>query len=246
MENLSGIVKNKDCFVLGSSPRPSLERFDNSMPLVCVNGSAAIADKLGMPPPIMTIVDFELLDTNINRSKPARAAIVKDGLLSGLDLGFVVSSQSNTSPGGSPDELQAKYSNFISLYKTDCRKIIHQATGVSNLENDVHGALSRGMFAIGLCFWLGASSVTFSGFSLKRKSKNESAYFYGDVVNNIEILDPKYESLKGWDTMAHSMADCQLLGQLSLNGHKVYSDSEEFIPLLQNWGHVPPHWAKRD
>jgi|APSaa5957512535_1039671.scaffolds.fasta_scaffold13816_3 hypothetical protein len=246
MVSLSEIVKGKDCFVLGSSPTPSLERFNKNMSLVCVNGSSIIADKLNIPPPIMTVVDFELLDVNINRSKPARSAIIKNELLNDLDLGFIVSSQSNTSPGGHPDELKAKYSGFISLYKSDCRKIIHQATGVSNLENDVHGMLSRGMFSIGLCFWLGASSVTFSGFSLTRKNKNESTYFYGDVTNNIKIPDVEYKSLEDWDTRAHSMADCQLLGQLSLNGHKVYSDSKEFIPLLQNWGHVPPDWAKRN
>jgi hypothetical protein len=246
LHDLSKLIKDKDCFVLGSSPSPSLERFDNNMSLVCVNGSAMIADKLNMPPPVMTVVDFELLDVNINRSKPVRSKIIQNELLRDLDLGFIVSSQSNASPGGHPDELKANYSGFVSLYKSDCRKIIHQATGVSNLENDVHGLLSRGLFSIGLCAWLGASSITFSGFSLKRKNINESPYFYGDVINNVAIPDVRYKSIEGWDTRAHTMADCQLLGQLSLNGHKIYSDSEDFIPLLQNWGHAPPDWARRD
>ena len=245
MINLSSEVRGKNCFVLGSSPVPSIERFNDGMPLICINGSPMIAKELEMPPPTITVVDFELLDVNVNRLKPVRSVIIENELLSNLDLGVIVSSQSNASPGGNPDELKGIYSNFISLYKSDCRTIIHQATGVGNLENDVHGLLSRGAFAIGLCAWLGASSITFSGFSLKRESKNKSSYYYGDVVNDVLVRNEEFKSIQGWDTMAHSMADCQLLGQLSLNGHKIYSNSEEFIPLLQNWGHTPPDWAQR-
>lgn len=245
-----GGFEGKDCFVLGSAPNPDLTLFQERMALVAVNGSAVNARRLGLPPPVMTVVDFELLDNSVNLSKETRSVIIKNRLLQGMDLGILVSTQSNGSQGGNPDILLAQYTKYIKIYKHQCRAIVHHVTGTKLLENDVHGLLSRGAFAIAICSWLGARSITFAGFSLFCTEEEDcSPHFYYDMdikfKENVVWKSENKPSGVSADTRSHSLADCALISQLVLRGQRICSKERDFLPVIQNWGCNPPNWAKR-
>lgn len=246
-------VAGRDCFVLGSAPEPDLEGLDKDAVLICVNGSAANAARLGLKTPVMTVVDFELLDPSVNNEKITRSVIVKNRLLSGLDLGLLFVTQSNSSSGGTPECLDASYRLIATLYKSDCRSIVHNVTSCGVLENDVHGLLSRGGFAIALCAWGGAKRITFSGFSLFQNQKElHSPHFYESIKDSLDdksVIWSATESVNeaglNWDTRSHSLADSTLVAMLFLNGFDIRSNTKDFAPMLSNWGKNPPEWVKR-
>lgn len=244
-------VKGRDCFVLGSAPEPDLEGLNEDTVLVCVNGSGANAARLGLKSPVMTVVDFELLDPSLNTEKETRSVIIKNNLLRGLNLGLLLATQSNGRNGGSPSCLNASYKIGLKLYKTDCRLIVHNVTRCNLLENDVHGLLSRGGLAIALCVWGGAKKITFSGFSLFRhKDELYGPHYYASIENDyIEkdiiwaVTKQVREESDNWDTRNHSLADSALIAMLVLNGFDIRSSSKDFAVVLSNWGKNPPEWA---
>jgi len=210
------LLAGRECFVLGSAPDPNLTAFKSDSLLICVNGSAANAKKLGLPTPILTIVDFELLDSLVNLEKESRSVIIKNQLLRGLNLGTLISTQSNGSSGGSINCLNANVEKHIRLYKYDCMKIVHNITQAKLLEKNVHGVLSRGALAVLLCAWGCAKSVTFEGFKLFRtKEELYAPHFYENNVNET-VWNAEPQSFQDWDTRSHSLADSALITQLIL------------------------------
>ena len=108
------LLRNKDVFILGSAPNPDLSSYSKKKILITCNGSAANAKKLKMGQPLITIVDNELLDKDIIKKKESRKSIINGGLLKSLNLGSIISVQSNHSKGSDVSLLQSKYSNFYS------------------------------------------------------------------------------------------------------------------------------------
>lgn len=247
--HIGKILKGQDCLLIGSAPNPDLSLYKNSMSIITVNGSAANAKKLRLPPSKLTVIDYELIDPECFNEKESRRVIVHNKLLKNIDLGTLISVQSNSSKGGDPSILEARFGQYASLNRATARKIIHRLTGARLLSNNVHGLLSQGGMALALCFWLGAKSVTICGFSLFKKSDSEiEPHFYSDLPISLETnfnwrdleCDRKGQML---DTRNHSLADCSLITQLVLRGFDVRSAEQDFLPLIRNWGDSPPDWA---
>ena len=110
------LLRNKDVFILGSAPNPDLSSYSKKKILVTCNGSAANAKKLNLSEPILTIVDNELLDKKIVKKKQSRKSIIKGELLKSLNLGSIISVQSNHSQGNDVSLLQAQYNNFYKIW----------------------------------------------------------------------------------------------------------------------------------
>jgi hypothetical protein len=248
---LQNEIAGRDCFVLGSAPEPDLDGLDEGTALICVNGSGANASRLKLKVPILTVVDFELLDASLNTRKATRSVIIRNGLLDGLNLGMLLMAQSNASNGGHPSCLKASYNVSLKLYKNDCRSIVHKVTRCRQLENDAHGLLSRGGLAIALCVWGGARRITFSGFTLyKHKAELDGPHYYASIEDRLIEKDVTWAVTKvardagdSWDTRNHSLADSALVAMLVLNGFDVRSSSKDFAPVLSNWGKNPPEWV---
>lgn len=244
-------VAGRTCFVMGSAPEPDIEGMDKDAVLICVNGSGANAARLGLKSPVITVVDFELLDSAINTKVKTRSVIIKNDLLRGLNLGLLLATQSNYSNGGSPACLNASYKGGLKLYKTDCRSIVHKVTRSNILENDVHGLLSRGGLTLAICVWGGAKKIIFSGFSLfKHKDELNGPHYYASIEENFiekdiiwAVTKEAREMTDNWDTRNHSLADSTLIGMLVLNGHDISSSSKDFAVVLSNWGKNPPEWV---
>jgi hypothetical protein len=249
--HIGNFLKCQDCLLIGSAPNPDLSLYKNGMSIVTVNGSAANAKNLGLPPPKLTVIDYELIDPECFNEKESRRVIIENKLLKGLDLGTLISVQSNNSKGGSPSVLEANFNRYESINKAIARKIIHNVSDTKILNNDVHGLLSQGGMAIALCFWLGARSVTISGFSLFKKHNSKiEPHFYSDLPvslagnYNWRSGDCEKDALL-LDTRPHSLADCSLITQLVLRGFDVRTSEQDFLPLIRNWGSSPHDCAVR-
>lgn len=237
---LSSALAGRDCFVLGSAPQPDLSLHHNGMALVCVNGSAANAIRLGLSAPTLTVVDYELIDRKVAFSKPGRSEVVSGRMLEGLSLGTLLATQSNDSSGGQPEILGAAFERVFYADKETCRIIVNSVTATTLLERDVHGLTSRGALAIAICLWLGARSVAFAGFSLYKQLQKKPPNFY-DV--NCQRISASLTARE--DTRSHTMADLALISLLSLRGFQVRTCERDFLPAVRNWGADPPDWAKR-
>jgi hypothetical protein len=210
----SSILKGKDCFLVGSAPNIDLSLYNEKMKIISVNGSAENIYKYNLSPITLTIVDNELLDPSINVIKESRKKIISNELLKNYNLGTLFSTQSNLSNGGDPSVLKANFINYQMINKFICKSICKRLTNNNLINNDLYSIPSTGFIAIAICFYLGAKSVTLTGFS-----------FY----NNIDKID----------TRSHTLADCALLTSLILNGFKIQSNDVDVLPLLSNWGRNP-------
>lgn len=222
-------LKDSDVLVLGSAPHPVLPECAEDMLLVCCNGSAANAKRLGMKSPVLTVVDFELIDPDIAFSKSVRSDIIKGKILADLHLGILVATQSNSAIGGAPEILGAHYDRYTSIDQLARRKILNVVTGTDKLERDVRLSLcSTGAFAVALSLFLGARSVSISGFTyLMSADGGAQMHFYDE---------PSKASSGEWDTRNHSMADSALIVLSVINGHIIRTRERDLLPLVQNWG----------
>ena len=223
------IVNNKDVFILGSAPNPNLELYTKDKLLITCNGSAASAHQNNLNTPVMTVIDNELVDLDIASTKPSRNKIINNKLLKGLNLGHLVSVQSNFSKGGSPEILGAKYKKFEQININLRRMILSRALDLKWLEMDELSLASTGGFTIALCAFLNARSITFEGFNLFQGESNDLKHFYES---------DKYlpSTSKKLNTKAHSLADSLVIGLLVARGKKLFSSEVDFSPLLSNWG----------
>jgi len=228
------VLKHVDILVLGSAPHPVLPGLAKDMILVCCNGSAANAKRLGLKEPAMTVVDFELIDPKIAFSKNVRSDILKSKILEDLHLGILVATQSNDTAGGSPEILGARYERYISIDRVARRKILDVVSGADKLERDTRVSLcSTGAFAVALSLFLGARSVTLAGFTHVMSSED-------DVQNH--FYDASSKPTGELDTRDHSMADSALIALSVINGYKIRTRERDLLPLVQNWGNKGPGW----
>lgn len=224
-------LKNVDVLILGSAPHPNLPKNHESMYLVCCNGSAANAKILNLGSPKMTVVDYELIDPVVSNSKSVRSDITKNELLKDIDLGLLISTQSNHSIGGAPEILKARFSGFFPIQKSARRILINSITGTKMMELDVNTSLcSTGGFAVALSLFLGARSVSISGFTFISSSEEKLAtHFYPTSAKEISTE---------LNTRNHSLADSALIALAVINGYKIYTLERDLLPLTQNWGNT--------
>ena len=92
-------IKDKKVLVLGSGPnvKISKNKLENYI-IVCCNGSAGYLKKNNLNiSPYLTIIDNELIDKEIVYEKNVRNQIIKKKLLKDMNLGNLISVQSNNS-----------------------------------------------------------------------------------------------------------------------------------------------------
>lgn len=238
---LRALIADKTVFVLGSAPQASIELFEPTACVVTCNASARQAHRLGLPEPLLTVLDNEVLDPDIRGRKPERCAIVNQGLLAGLNLGHLVTVQSNRALAGSPDVLGATLLSVQALDRAQRSHIVQRASGFDPLDATNWSMVSTGAFAIALCVYLGARRVNFAGFGLNRPiADRDPPHFYARAVEPGAALPDA-----GVDSRNHSMADAALVACLALRGVFVDTRDPDFRPLVQNWGSRPPAWAIR-
>ncbi len=222
-------LKGTDVLILGSAPNPALPHDYKNRVLVCCNGSAANVKQLGLSDPVMTVVDFELIDANEALSKDVRSKIINGKLLSNLSLGYLVATQSNNAMGGKPELLNAEYCGYLPINRFTRRKIIDIITGTNMIERKISLSLcSTGGFAVALSLFLGARSVSIAGFThLFTGEKHSQMHFYDRVFET---------SSNELNTRNHSLADSALISLSVINGYKINTCEPDILPLVQNWG----------
>lgn len=231
---LKNKIKGKNVFILGSAPNPNLDLYSNDHILISVNGSAANAKELGLKEPLMTVIDFELINKKTAIDKDVRSIIVKNNLLKDINLGFVISTQSNDTLLEDPGILKAKIKKFYSIHRFT-RKILIQNVTKNKKLDDTNSLVSTGAFACALCFFLGANEVIISGFSfLKNENFHPPSFYKTDELQFENKI--KSEPDSKLDTRSHSLADSNLISSLVINGRKIKTNEREILPLVQNWG----------
>lgn len=218
-------LKNKNILLIGSGPNVSLENKDlQKFSIVCCNGSGSYLKKKNLKiNPLLTIIDNELIDREIVFKKNVRSQIIKKKLLKDTHLGGLISVQSNNSNNRDPSILEANYNSFNYINKNLRRLIVNKVVNTNFIEHDDQSLLSTGIFTVSLCFYLGASSVFFTGFSLWKNNKD---YFY----SNQDTSDKSYL------VRNHSLADSMYIALLKINKYKVMTNDRDFLPLMSNWG----------
>jgi hypothetical protein len=198
-------LKNKNILLIGSGPNVTLDiKHIQNLSIVCCNGSGSYLKNKNLKiNPLLTIVDNELIDSS--------------------NLGNLISVQSNKSKNSDPSLLEASYDSFNYINKNLRRLIINKVVNTNFIEINDQSLLSTGIFAISLCFYLGASSVFFTGFSLW---KNKKDYFYSI----------KEKSDKDYLVRNHSLADSLYISLLKVKNYKLFTNDKDFLPLMSNWG----------
>lgn len=238
--SLRHIIANKDILVLGSSPNPTLPVDFKNMKLIACNGSASIAKKIGLNSPVITVVDFELIDLFESKNKDVRKRVIESGDLIDLDLGVLVATQSNDAIGGHPEILGASYSTFVELFRYERRRVIDDATGQKILERNRKVSLcSTGAFAVALAIYLGAKSVTVAGFSFYVAKSNQDN-LSPETLDRVRF-DNKNLNLE-IDTRSHSMADSLLFGLAVIRGVDLRTTEVDIYPVIQNYGRHGANW----
>lgn len=235
IKNSVNFLRDADVLILGSAPCPILPKDYKSRLLVCCNGSAANLKHLQLSNPVMTVVDYELIDADAAFAKDVRSKIINNKLLADINIGFLIATQSNNTIGGKPELLNAKYEGFLAIDRLARRKIIDIVTGTKMMERDARLSLcSTGGFAIAISIFLGARSVSIAGFThLFSGSLDSQPHFYDEISE---------ASTKVLNTRNHSMADSALISLLVINGYTVKTSERDILPLVQNWGNEGPSW----
>lgn len=219
-------LRGKKVIVLGSGPNAILDKKNlDKYELVCCNGSASYLKKNDLNKiPFLTIIDNELIDEKIAYDKIVRKNIIQNKLLKGINLGNLISVQSNHSNNSNPKILEANYRSYTYINKNFRRSIVNDLVKTNFIENDNDSLLSTGLFAISLCLLLGAERVDFTGFSYWKKEKD---YFYSQTD---DLLKQKVL------TRNHSLADTFYIALLKIKKFNLYTRDEDFLPYMSNWG----------
>ncbi len=216
-------IKNKNVIILGSAPHVNLNGLNlNEYLVVSCNGSAKNISNLNLKEPSFTVIDNELIDQDIAFNKKVRSNILNNNLLKNLNLGHLISVQSNLSTNSSPEILNSNFNSFIKINKNVRKIIINDILNLDYFEINDNSLISTGAFAISLCFYFGASKVFFSGFSLINSGKN---HFYDDNKFNSDDIEIRN----------HSLADATMIGLMKIQGYNLETFDKDFLILMSNW-----------
>jgi uncharacterized protein YjbI with pentapeptide repeats len=218
-------LKNKPVFIFGSSSAPNINQFSNEKIILSCNASARNLKNLNLPKPKITIIDNELIDINIINQKKSRSTVIDEKILLDLDLGDLISIQSNHSNFTNPKLLSANFSSFNFFSKNFRKTILNIISKSDLLDNNLNTVISTGIFAAYFCFLMEAKEVYLCGFSLHIDSKNKK-WFY-NVNGETQITNS--------DVRNHSLADSLAVALLVINEYKVISCEKDFLPLTKNW-----------
>ena len=243
------LLKKKKVLVIGSGPSCELKNYIlKDYVVICCNGSASVLKENNQNiTPYLTIIDNELIDHTIAYEKDVRNVIIKNKLLKNLNLGNLISVQSNHSKNRNPNILEANFKSFTYINKNFRRALLNNLLNTNFIENDNDSLVSTGIFSICLSFLFGASEVEFTGFSLWN---NEQYYsFNTNFVRKITssaapppsptTATSKNETISLKElTRNHSLADSLCIALLKVKKFKVHTKDKDFLPLMTNWGTI--------
>ena len=153
-------LHNQDVLVLGSGPNPDSSWIKDNYKLVTCNGSAANAKRLGLPDPVLTVINSELISPEKSLSKPGRVEIVQNSILKDLNLGIIFVGQSSGCKGGEPEILKCNYDDFFRFNEYEMRYIFDKASHIKLLNRKPHLSLcSTGAMAISSAAFLGGQNL---------------------------------------------------------------------------------------
>ena len=226
---LRRIIKNQEVMIIGSSPFSDFRRYKEGMIIVNLNGSVARNKSYGLPSPVITFLDFEIVDQATQIEKKNRKEIIQNSLLLGVNLGYVILTQSNSSRGGDLQEITNDFKQVIKISKKLRRWIVLFASRNLLLEKKRDGLLSTGGFALSFISLLSPKLIYLSGFSLYKDLESDDPPHFYDVGEKLDA-----SKLEG--TRSHSLADSLLISILALRGLIIITDDRDIKPLISNWG----------
>ena len=219
-------LKNKKVLIVGSAPKIDMSIGNSGEThLVSCNGSAANIQKLNLGTSTLTIIDNELIDRKIAYEKDVRSKIIKNKILKNINLGHLISVQSNHSNDLDYNMLESDIKSFTKINKNMRSIIINSLLELDNVEENVDTLISTGIFSICLCLYLGAKEVNFTGFSFFKENKDH--YYDEENLNYNQVSNI---------TRNHSLADSVTVGLLKIKGYKIRTTDKDFLPLMSNWG----------
>ncbi len=217
-------INQKKIIIVGSGPNLDKSIFNNQENIiVSCNASAGNVYRSNLGDVKLTIVDNELIDKKIAFEKDVRSNIIKNNVLKGINLGHLISVQSNHSKDLDYTLLKGNIDSFTKINKNMRKIIIDSVLGTSIVDKDNNSLISTGVFSICLCLFFGARQVVFSGFTLFKEKKE---HFYEEP----EHIETKFL------TRNHSLADSVAIGILKMRGFNIEAKDRDFYPLMNNWG----------
>ena len=163
------IAAGASCLVLGSAPNPRLPARDTAgMTLVCINGSAWSARRLGLKTPDLTVMcHFRLFAEDMGPHRTAMHGLATRKLL----IVPHANAQTFEAIRQVLAVLEFCYDRIVNFDKK--REIIKAVTGLDHGTGDPDTTkLSNGLFAACLAIHQGASEVILSGISLDSDGHN--------------------------------------------------------------------------
>jgi len=217
-------LKGKTIFIFGSSPKANFKEFKEEYLVISCNASAKNIKNFNLPKPALTLIDNELIDEDIIAEKKTRSTIIENEMLKNLDLGDLISVQSNHSSNSDKNLLKANINSYYFIPKRVRKIILDKISKQNFLDSNLKTIISTGIFAAYLCFFCKAKKVFLCGFSLHFDDENKK-WFYR--------IDGEKESSQ--NVRNHSLADCLAVGFLAINGYDIISCEKDFLPVTKNW-----------
>ena len=227
LEPLHALIADQDLFALGLASSSSSAAYEGCQ-LQCISSEC---HDLGLPAPVLTILDNEVLDPQVHLRKPGRSSIVAQGLLRNLSLGQLVSVQSNRSLGGDPALLEANWESHTRLTRSQRTLIVQRATGMAELDSTNWSMVSTGAFTTrwASCWEPAAWSFPASAFTKPGDSKT---FPISTIAWPRILLRSRWpECAMSRPVVIDSMADAALVACLAVRGLEVDTEDPDFFAL---------------
>ncbi len=236
-------LRGRDCLVVGSAPDADFSALSPDVALVSVNGSGRRLLDHGRDRIDLTVLDSQVLDPAMNRTKETRAVIVREKVLEKLDIGDVYIVDSTKEPEIGPmAQLATRYRRTTRVGRVERRWIACSATGTTWFDQNSDSLISTGAFAIALCAFAGARSIVFTGFGLYRQAQKGDPHYYASLgirFNNdpapAPAAPPSPEADAPVFVRTHAAADCGVVNALFLSGFDIRTTDRDFVALVRNF-----------
>lgn len=233
-------IRGKRVLIVGSAPSASLKGFSAFDYVIGVHGSPANIRSSFDLETHLVVVDRSLFNAQELDTNFGKRIIAKRGMLRGNPLLKMVVAQSNSLRATVPIKDVADIEASWSISRIERRIILRKATRSKILDSWDHRSLTgTGGFAIALAWFLGATSIQFTGFNLINGTPSEwPSHFYGALygenLEDLERVTPEAVTAP----RTHSSADAVVVASLALRGFDITTNEPDFFPLIQNWLHL--------
>lgn len=226
---LKPIIKNQEVLLVGSAPFSAFNSYHPGMKVININGSGYRNKEIGNIKVDITLLDCEVLDPKINKVKENRKEIIENGILTEINLGVLIQTQSNNSPGGRPSDYNLFFDRELLMSRLTRRLILFLLFRNFRIESNRQSLLSTGGIALATVALLKPKKISLTGFSFFKSI---------DVDDPPKVYNMEQQSIQFnlQDTRSHSSADSFLISYLSLRDGNIFSEDRDLLPLVNNWG----------